>query len=145
MKSLFAVSAASIALLAAGPALAQPANMLAVSKGANTQTYDIPHGSKDQTVIITTRTLKDGQSATPHIHHGVEMTQVLSGNLELYIKGRPMKVIHAGESFIVPRETPHDGRPAPGSAPVNLAVTLVIDKGSAPRTPVKDVLIPPGK
>ena len=31
---------------------------------------------------------------------------------------------------------------APGSPPVHLAVTLVIDKGTAPRTPVSDVLIP---
>ena len=33
-------------------------------------------------------------------------------------------------------------RPQPGSQPVHLAVTLVIDKGTAPRTPVTDVLIP---
>jgi hypothetical protein len=43
---------------------------------------------------------------------------------------------------MVPREAPHDARPAPGTGPVKLAVTLVIDKGTAPRTPVKDVLIP---
>jgi quercetin dioxygenase-like cupin family protein len=67
---------------------------------------------------------------------------VVTGTFELYVKGQPMKVIKAGESFIVPREAPHDARPAPGSPPVHLAVTLVIDKGTAPRTPVQDVLIP---
>ncbi|MCP5411901.1 MAG: cupin domain-containing protein [Alphaproteobacteria bacterium] len=144
MKAILAASVAVIAIAAAGPALAQ-GSALAVAQGANTKTYDIPHGSKDQTVIITTRTLKDGQTATPHIHHGVEMSEVLSGDMEIYIKGQPMKVVHAGESFIIPREVPHDGRPVPGSKPVDLAVTLVIDKGSVPRTPVKDVLIPPGK
>lgn len=145
MKILVAASFVSAAFLAA-PAFAQSGGVMAVSRGANTQTYDIPAGSKLQTVIITTRSFKDGESATPHIHNGVEMTEVLSGNVELYIKGQPMKVIHAGESFIVPREVPHDARPVPGSTkPVDLAVTLVIDKGSAPRTPVKDVLIPPGK
>jgi len=32
-------------------------------------------------------------------------------------------------------EAPHDARPAPGTGPVKLAVTLVIDKGTAPRNP----------
>ena len=39
----------------------------------------------------------------------------------------------------IPREAPHDCRPQPGSPPVHLAVTLVIDTGTAPRTPVTDV------
>ena len=128
--------------LASTAAFAQSGGQMAVQQGRNTQTYDIPPGSKDQTVIITTRDLKDGETVGPHIHHGVEMTQVVTGTFECYVKGEPMKLIHAGESFMIPREKPHDCRPQPGSPPVHLAVTLVIDKGTAPRTPVSDVLIP---
>jgi quercetin dioxygenase-like cupin family protein len=106
------------------------------------QTYDVPSGSKDQEIIIQIRKLQDGESVTPHIHHGVEMTEVVQGTFELYVKGQPVKIIHTGESFLVPREAPHDARPVPGTGPVTLAVTLVIDKGTAPRTPVTDVLIP---
>ena len=51
-------------------------------------------------------------------------------------------MIKAGESFMVPREAVHDGRPAAGSGPVHVAVTLVLDKGTVPRTPSTDVLIP---
>jgi len=54
----------------------------------------------------------------------------------------PMKTVKAGESFVIPREVPHDCRPQPGSVPVHLAVTLVIDTGTPPRSPVTDVLIP---
>jgi quercetin dioxygenase-like cupin family protein len=133
---------AGIAVLAAGAAFAQSGGQMAVPTGPDKQVYDVPAGAKDQEIIIQTRDLKDGESVTPHIHHGVEMTEVVTGTFELYIKGQPMKVIHAGESFIVPREAPHDARPAPGSPPVHLAVTLVIDKGTAPRSPVTDVLIP---
>jgi len=115
---------------------------MAVPAGPDKQVYDVPAGAKDQEILIQVRDLKEGESVTPHIHHGVEMTEVVTGTFELYVKGQPMKVIHAGESFIVPREAPHDARPAPGSPPVHLAVTLVIDKGTAPRTPVSDVLIP---
>jgi len=133
---------AGFAVLAATAAFAQSGGQLAVQQGTNTQNYDIPHGSKDQTVIITTRDLKDGESTSPHMHFGVEMTQVVTGSFECYVKGMPVMKIPAGGSFVIPREAPHDCRPAPGSPPAHLAVTLVIDKGTAPRTPVPDVLIP---
>lgn len=129
-------------ILASTAAFAQSGGQLAVQQGSNTQTYDVPAGSKAQTVIITTRDLKDGESTTPHMHYGVEMTQVVTGTFECYLKGLPMKLVKAGESFMIPREVPHDCRPQPGSPPAHLAVTLVIDKGTPPRTPVSDVLIP---
>ena len=133
---------AALAVLASTAAFAQSGGQLAVAQGTNTQTYDVPAGSKAQTVIITTRDLKDGESTSPHMHFGVEMTQVVTGTFECYLKGLPMKTVKAGESFVIPREVPHDCRPQPGSPPAHLAVTLVIDKGTPPRTPVQDVLIP---
>jgi len=133
---------AALAVLASTAAFAQSGGQLAVAQGTNTQTYDVPAGSKAQTVIITTRDLKDGESTSPHMHFGVEMTQVVTGTFECYLKGLPMKTVKAGESFVIPREVPHDCRPQPGSPPAHLAVTLVIDTGTPPRTPVKDVLIP---
>ena len=137
---IFAI--AGFAVLTATAAFAQSGGQLAVAQGTNTQNYDVPAGSKPQTVIITTRDLKDGESTSPHMHYGVEMTQVNSGTFECYLKGLPMKTVKAGESFVIPREVPHDCRPQPGSPPVHLAVTLVIDTGTPPRTPVQDVLIP---
>lgn len=133
---------AALAILASTAAFAQSGGKLAVAQGANTQTYDVPAGSKPQTVIITTRDLKDGETTSPHMHFGVEMTQVVTGSFECHLKGLPMMRMKAGESFVIPREVPHDCRPQAGSPPVHLAVTLVIDTGTPPRSPVKDVLIP---
>jgi quercetin dioxygenase-like cupin family protein len=133
---------AGLVVMATTAAFAQSGGQLAVQQGNNTKNYDVPAGSKDQTVIITTRDLKDWESTSPHMHFGVEMTQVITGSFECYVKGLPVMRIPAGGSFVIPREAPHDCRPAPGSPPVHLAVTLVIDKGTAPRTPVTDVLIP---
>ena len=140
MKAL--IIAGAMVLAAGTAAFAQSGGQLAVAAGGNTKNYDVPAGSKPQTVIITTRDLRDGESTSPHMHYGVEMTQVTSGTFECYVKGQPVNVIKAGGSFIIPREAPHDCRPQPGSVPVHLAVTLVIDKGTPPRTPVPDVLIP---
>jgi quercetin dioxygenase-like cupin family protein len=132
-------------VFASTAAFAQSGGQLAVAQGSNTQTYDVPAGSKPQTIIITTRDLKDGETVTPHIHHGVEMTQVVTGTFECYPKGMPMKLIKAGESFMIPREVPHDCRPQPGSPPVHLAVTLVVDTGTPPRVPTPDEHLIPGK
>src|SRR5215469_3412177 len=112
-------------MLASTAAFAQAGGQMAVPNTPDKQVYDVLDGSKDQEIIIQTRSLKDGETVSPHIHHGVEMTQVLSGTFECYVKGEPMKLIHAGESFMIPREKPHDCRPQPGSPPVKLAVTLV--------------------
>ena len=133
---------AGLVVMASTAAFAQSGGQLAVQQGDNTKTYNVPAGSKPQTVIITTRDLKDGESTSPHMHFGVEMTQVITGSFECYVKGLPVMKIPTGGSFVIPREAPHDCRPAPGSPPVHLAVTLVIDTGTAPRSPVTDVLIP---
>ena len=67
---------AGVAVLAATAAFAQSGGQLAVAAGGNTKNYDVPAGSKPQTVIITTRDLKDGETTSAHMHFGVEMTQV---------------------------------------------------------------------
>jgi quercetin dioxygenase-like cupin family protein len=141
-KSMKKIVFTGLFVLASTAAFAQSGGQMAVPAGPDKQTYDVPAGSKDQEIIIQIRKLQDGESVTPHIHHGVEMTEVVQGTFELYVKGQPVKIIHTGESFLVPREAPHDARPVPGTGPVTLAVTLVIDKGTAPRSPVTDVLIP---
>jgi quercetin dioxygenase-like cupin family protein len=140
--AVLAAGSAALCLMGGSAAVAQSGGVMAVQQGPNTKTYDIPPAAKPQTVIITTRDFVAGETVGAHIHHGVEMTQVVKGSFEIFIKGQPPKVIKAGESFLVPRGLVHDGRPAAGSGPVHVAVTLVLDKGSVPRTPVSDVLIP---
>ena len=134
---------AGFVVAAGSVAFAQSGGQMAVPNTPDKQVYDVP--GQNVQVIIQTRSLQDGESVTPHIHKGVEMTEVVQGTFELYIKGQPVKIIHAGESFLVPRELPHDARPVPGTGPVKLAVTLVIDKGADPRYPLKDEHLIPGK
>ena len=95
---------AGFIVLASTAAFAQSGGKLAVAQGANTQNYDVPAGSKPQTVIITTRDLKDGETTSAHMHNGVEMTQVVTGSFECHLKGLPMMKMKAGESFVIPRE-----------------------------------------
>lgn len=97
------------------------------------QQFDVPT-STAQTVAIVTRDFAPGQAAGRHIHHGVEMTIVIKGDLELTVDGSPARVYHAGDSFIVPRAIPHDAKNI-GTTPVTIAVTYVVDKGTPLRAP----------
>ncbi len=104
------------------------------------QSYDVPPGSKDQTVMILTRDFKPGESSGPHIHHGVEMAQVVTGTVEIRRAGMAPETVKAGGSFLIPREVPHEAINV-GTDVVHLAITFVIDKGTPPRTPVDASLI----
>ena len=98
------------------------------------QQIDVPNNAP-QIVAILTRDFAPGQAAGRHIHHGVEMTIVIRGDLQLMVDGSPSHVYHAGDSFAVPRDIPHDAKNV-GTTPVTLAVTYVIDKGTPLRIAV---------
>ena len=111
-----------------------PAFAQAPAPAPPAQQFDVPT-AQPQTVMILTRDFAPGQTAGRHIHHGVEMTLVIRGSLEMLVDGQPPHVYQAGESFIVPRDVPHDAKNV-GTVPTTIAVTYVIDKGSTPRIPV---------
>jgi len=113
----------------------------AAAQGAGPdQVYDIPPGSKDQSVILLKRDFKPGESATPHTHFGVEIAQVISGTFEVYRAGQKVETVKAGGSFLIPRGVPHDAKNI-GSETGRLAITFVVDKGSVLRTPVDAALL----
>jgi quercetin dioxygenase-like cupin family protein len=121
---LAATSAASAQTPAAPPAYAGVA-----------QQYDVPTSGASQVVLILTRDFAPGQRAGRHIHHGVEITIVIKGDLKLMVDGSPDRVYHTGESFLVPRDVPHDAQNV-GTTPAVLAITYVLDKGTPMRIPV---------
>jgi quercetin dioxygenase-like cupin family protein len=124
-----------IAAIVLSSCLAASAQAPAPAPAPPAQQFDVPTTGKPQTVMILTRDFTPGQSAGRHIHHGVEMTLVIRGALEMLVDGQAPHTYQAGESFIVPREVPHDAR-NPGTVPTTIAVTYVIDKGTPPRIAV---------
>ena len=92
-------------------------------------------GTGPQEERMMVRTFAPGQGPGWHIHHGVELTYVLSGSIQLSIAGQPPRILHADESFAVPRDAVHEAH-AVGDGPATLVVTYAIDKGSPPRITV---------
>ena len=74
-----------------------------------------------------------------HIHHGVEMNVVIEGELKVTLQGQAPRIMRAGDSITIPRETPHEAVNI-GTGPARVIVTYVVDKGR----PLKDPW-PPAK
>jgi len=45
-----------------------------------------------------------------HVHPGEEVGYILAGDVEMMVQGRPVVVLHAGDGFIIPPDTPHNAR-----------------------------------
>lgn len=120
-----------------------------IAAAASGQTTSvIPPGAPDlhitvsdaapQEATLVEHELSPGYSSGAHIHHGTEQTYVLRGAIELRVAGQPMRVLHAGESFQIPRDTPHEARNT-AAEPAALLISYVTDKGTPVKIPVADL------
>jgi quercetin dioxygenase-like cupin family protein len=45
-----------------------------------------------------------------HVHPGEEVGYIIAGNVEMKVQGRPTVILHAGDGFLIPPNTPHNAR-----------------------------------
>ena len=77
---------------------------------------------------VTVKTvIQPGSETPPHIHPGVEMAYVVSGDAVLRIKGKSDWKLSGGDSFSVPRDTVHSLRNT-GPGPLTVISTYVVDQ-----------------
>jgi quercetin dioxygenase-like cupin family protein len=69
-----------------------------------------------------------GSSAGRHTHPGEEISYVIEGVMEVEVEGRPVKVVKAGESFIIPMGAKHNAHNK-GTVPVKLVGVYLVEKG----------------
>jgi quercetin dioxygenase-like cupin family protein len=112
------------ASLIACPALADPPDIH----------VDVP-AHKGQEVNVVEHDIAPGQTIGWHIHHGVEITYVLSGAINLQIAGGPIRHVAAGDTFEVERDTPHRAT-NDGTEPAQLLITYLRDKAGPLAIPV---------
>ena len=94
---------------------------------------DVPR-ARAQQVIVQSRDFPAGGQSGWHVHPGTEVAYVTAGRLELNTKGKTT-VLEPGDSFTMPRGVPHNGVNR-GSDTARVVITLVVDKGVAPRRAV---------
>ena len=83
--------------LIASPVLADPPDIH----------VDVPKNAKNMEVNVVEHDIAPGQKVAWHIHHGTEISYVLSGALNLQIEGGPIRHVAQGETFVIDPNTPH--------------------------------------
>ena len=114
----------ALALLAS-PALADPPDVH----------VDVPSGAKNMEVNVVEHDIAPGQKVAWHIHHGTEISYVLSGALNLQIQGGPIRHVVQGETFVIDPNTPHRAY-NDGTETVRLLITYLRDKAGPLAIPV---------
>lgn len=116
--------------------LAATASVAAAPSASVPQTHaelDVPR-SKAQRVIVQSRDFAAGAESGWHVHPGTEVAYVVSGQLEVRVKGK-VTVLNPGDSFTMPRGVAHNGINR-GTQTAKVVITLLVDKGAVPRQSV---------
>ena len=95
---------------------------------------DVPQDKGAQQVIVQAREFAPGESSGWHVHPGVEIATVVSGEVDLVTAGG-VRRLGTGDSFQMPRGQAHNGV-NPGTVPARIVITLVVDKGAPVRQSV---------
>jgi quercetin dioxygenase-like cupin family protein len=98
-------------------------------------TIDVPQDKGGQEVLVLKREFPVGASSGWHVHPGVEIAYVLSGEMALDRAGQPRLRLRAGDSFTALRGVAHNGTNV-GKVPARLLITYVVDKGAPVRAAV---------
>jgi quercetin dioxygenase-like cupin family protein len=61
-------------------------------------------------VVQVVTEIPPGVASGWHVHPGEEVGYILAGDVEMKVEGRPTIVLHAGEGFLIPPNTPHNAR-----------------------------------
>ena len=112
------------ALIVAAPATADPPDIH----------VDVP-ARKGLEVNVVEHDIAPGQSVAWHIHHGTEISYVLSGALNIQIAGGPIRHVVKGDTFVIDRDTPHRAT-NDGTETAALLITYVRDKAGPLAIPV---------
>ena len=116
---------AAAACLAAAPALADPPDIH----------VDVPNNAKNMEVNVVEHDIAPGQKVAWHIHHGTEISYVLSGALNLQIEGGPIRHLVQGETFVIDPNPPHRAS-NDGTETARLLITYLRDKTGPLTIPV---------
>ncbi len=85
--------------------------------------------------ILVLAELAVGGAAPRHMHPGEEFVYVLEGTGTFDLQGQPLLTIKAGDSFVIPANTPHVATNT-GKVPIRLLSTYVIENGKPLAIPV---------
>jgi quercetin dioxygenase-like cupin family protein len=134
--SIIIAAAASLVLASQSPAQdtltaatteVQPINRIPL------QRFEVPDTAYE--TIIGIAEIAPNVNVGLHTHPGPESGYAIEGSFELLIDGEAPKMIHAGESYLVPANVAHDAKTGPDGAKV--IATYLVPGGQPISSPVE--------
>jgi quercetin dioxygenase-like cupin family protein len=122
MRTILLVAAACFA---ATPVLADPPDVH----------VDVPANAKNMEVNVVEHDLAPGQTTGWHIHHGTEISYVLSGAVNVQMAGGPIRHVVQGDWFQIDPDTPHRATNG-GTETASLLITYLRNKAGPLAIPV---------
>jgi quercetin dioxygenase-like cupin family protein len=86
-------------------------------------------------VVTVKAEIPMGAATGRHTHPGEEVTYVVEGTLALEIEGAPVRMVKAGEAFLVPAGKIHNATATSGKA--TAIANYIVEKGKPLTTPAK--------
>ena len=86
-------------------------------------------------VVMARAEIPAGAATGRHTHPGEEVSYVMTGNVMLEVEGKPTRMLKAGDVFIVPAGTIHNGMNHE-SGTATVIATYIVEKGKPLTTPV---------
>lgn len=111
IKPLGVAAVSVVALFAVGAsAQTPPAGDALAGNLVRREVQRAPLAIADHEVVQVLTEIPAGVASGWHVHPGEEVGYILTGDVEMMIQGRPVVVLHAGDGFIIPPDTPHNAR-----------------------------------
>jgi quercetin dioxygenase-like cupin family protein len=86
----------------------------------------------DKEIIVKRIELKPGAAAPPHIHPGMVTGYIESGTLEFQLKGEPLKILKAGDTFFEAPGSHHMVAHNPDTTAKTVIIAFVVNPKGAP-------------
>jgi quercetin dioxygenase-like cupin family protein len=129
MKSVVMAAVAAFAMLGAC-ALAQTSTAQDALAGSlmRREVQRAPLSIAGREVVQVLTEIPPGVASGWHVHPGEEVGYILAGDVEMRVEGRPTMVLHAGEGFLIPPNTPHNARDV-GPETGRMLSTYIVQSG----------------
>jgi quercetin dioxygenase-like cupin family protein len=127
------LAAVFIAIAPAGAQVSQATAPASPLKRTVLQTQPLTAAPGLEGVLVQAE-LAVGGAAPRHTHPGEEFVYVIEGTGTFDLAGQPLRTIKAGDSFVIPPNTPHVATNT-GTVPVKLLSTYIVPTGKPLATP----------
>jgi quercetin dioxygenase-like cupin family protein len=129
MPSVLCLTVALVALLTAGPALAQQPGAAKPDLLLQQIVEGMPRGER-QEVRVLTATLSPGDRTPFHTHRSPVTVYVLAGTFTLEMEGRDPVRVRAGEALVEPPNVRMTGYNRSATEPMQVVIFYVSDPGT---------------